>query len=120
MRAYLLIPGGFVLSVLASATVSLVLPADWRAVAVGGAVAVYALWSRSALAGLATGLMAWCFVTGFVVNAAGELTFAAPDLVRMLVFLAVGLVGGVPELLKRLHALLNQPLPQARRPRSAS
>ncbi|MFC4114496.1 hypothetical protein [Nonomuraea zeae] len=94
-----LIPGGFGLSVLACAAVALTLPAPEvvpRAVVMGAVVAAYALWSRSVLAGLATGVMAWCFTTGFLVNAAGELTFTPGDLVRLTAFLALGLGGGVP------------------------
>ena len=36
------------------------------------------------------GLVAWALFTGFVTNRFGQLTFAAPDLVRLVLLLAVG------------------------------
>lgn len=39
-----------------------------------------------------TGLSAWGFFTGFVVNAGGQLTFAHDDLTRMLLLVAVGVL----------------------------
>ncbi|GGS97372.1 hypothetical protein ACFFV7_21740 [Nonomuraea spiralis] len=96
-----LIVGGFVLSVSACAAVSLVLPGDavtLRVVVMGAVVPIYSFWSRSAVAGPATAVMSWFFATGFLVNGAGELTFASADVVRALVFLALGFAGGLPVL----------------------
>lgn len=87
-----LIPGGFALAVVACAGAAF-LPADWQIYAMAAAVGAYALWSRSALAGLATGVMAWFFTTGFLVNGAGELSFGGADLLRLGILMAPGLLG---------------------------
>lgn len=87
-----LIPGGFAVAVAACVGASF-LPAEWQAYAMAAAVGVYALWSRNVLAGLATGVMAWFFATGFLVNGAGELTFGSADLVRLGILMAPGLLG---------------------------
>lgn len=62
-----------------------------------GAVAMGSLLVLSCLAlpvryAAATGLCAWAFLTGFVVNTGGQLTFAHDDLTRMLLLVAVGVL----------------------------
>jgi hypothetical protein len=41
--------------------------------------------------GIGVGAAAWAWITGFVVNAYGDLTFTGPDLVRLALMLSCGL-----------------------------
>ncbi|SPL88612.1 unnamed protein product [[Actinomadura] parvosata subsp. kistnae] len=54
---------------------------------------VFGAWAVRFLAALCAGVMAWCFATGFLVNAAGELTFGHADLVRLTAFMVVAVAG---------------------------
>ncbi|MBT2234840.1 hypothetical protein [Nonomuraea sp. NEAU-A123] len=89
-----LIPAGFVCAVggcvMAAMTVS---QTTARVIPVAVAVGLFAFWARHYLAAFATGAMAWCFVTGFLVRAEGELAFGPDDLVRLAALAAVALAG---------------------------
>lgn len=90
----LLLAGGFAVTVLACAVVAAAVPGTRARVWVMAAVVtVFAARARSVPAALVTALTAWCFTTGFLVNAAGTLTFGRSDLVRLGVFAAGGLAG---------------------------
>ncbi|MER5650058.1 hypothetical protein [Streptosporangium sp. NPDC002524] len=87
--------GGFVAVVAAAAGASLLLaPAEVTGRVLIMAIVVCAHAARGVRAGvaLATAVMAWFFCTGFLVNAAGELSFGRPDLLRLglLVVVALG------------------------------
>jgi hypothetical protein len=100
-----LIPLGFVVVVAVCAAASLALPAGVvRVTAMGVAVVAFAGWARSLTAASATAVTAWFFATGFLVNAAGELTFASPDLVRLGAFAGAGLVGSAFAVSRDLRA----------------
>ncbi|MER6951785.1 hypothetical protein ABT294_48000 [Nonomuraea sp. NPDC000554] len=88
-----LIAGAFALVVAACAVAALIVPAAEGVVALAAVVGAFSIWSRHLVAGLASGAMAWCFATGFLVNDMGTLTFTAPDGVRLVAFLAVGAAG---------------------------
>ncbi|MFE3451295.1 hypothetical protein ACFXJ8_20460 [Nonomuraea sp. NPDC059194] len=95
--------GGFVVSVAACAAVAALVPEGTpRVVAMAAVAGTFAIWSRSPLAAAATALMTWLFTTGFLVNAAGELTFTRSDLVRLGVFGTAALVGLVAGALFRV------------------
>jgi len=89
-----LIPAGFVFAVggcvMAAMTVS---QTTARVILVAVAVGLFAIWAKHYLAALATGAMAWCFVTGFLVHAEGELAFGTDDLVRLAALAAAALAG---------------------------
>ncbi|MFD1541843.1 hypothetical protein [Nonomuraea guangzhouensis] len=89
-----LIPAGFVCAVggcvLAAMTVS---QTTARVILVAVTVGLFAIWARHYFAALATGAMAWCFVTGFLVHAEGELAFGPGDLVRLAALAAAALAG---------------------------
>ncbi|TDD44034.1 hypothetical protein E1286_27825 [Nonomuraea terrae] len=99
--AGLLVAGGFAVTVLACAVVAAAVPGTRARVWVMAAVVtVFAARARDVPAALVTALTAWCFTTGFLVNALGTLTFGRSDLVRLGVFAAGGLAGaGLPRLL---------------------
>lgn len=59
-------------------------------VAYVGACGVCALLLPPGYAAL-TGLSGWAFLTGFVVNTAGRLTFAVPDLERLALLVALSI-----------------------------
>ncbi|WP_157251611.1 hypothetical protein [Nonomuraea typhae] len=94
METRFLIVGGFVAAVLSSAVAALLfLEPGARVAVVAVLVGAYATWGRSLAAALATGVMAWMFATGFLVNGLGVLSFSPDDLVRLAVLLAVGVSG---------------------------
>jgi hypothetical protein len=81
-------------AIFVAATVCHVLRTDVRAgaLAVGGVLLLSCLVLPVRYAA-ASGLCAWAFLTGFVVNAGGQLTFDRDDLARMLVLVAAGVLG---------------------------
>ncbi|MEU4223821.1 hypothetical protein AB0F17_05970 [Nonomuraea sp. NPDC026600] len=89
-----LIPAGFVFAVggcvMAAMTVS---QTTERVALVAVAVGLFAIWARHYLAAFATGAMAWCFATGFLVHAEGELAFGPGDLVRLAALAVAALAG---------------------------
>ncbi|MFI6499592.1 hypothetical protein [Nonomuraea typhae] len=102
-----LIVGGFVTAVLSSAVAALLFPEPGARVAVVALlVGGYAMWGRSLVSALATGVTAWMFATGFLVNGLGVLSFSSDDLVRLAVLLGVGaaghLLGAGPALVRAL------------------
>ncbi|MER7500647.1 hypothetical protein AB0L05_16915 [Nonomuraea pusilla] len=66
-----------------------------RVVLVAAAVGLFGAWAGSDVAAVVTGLMAWCFATGFLVHTGGELAFERADLDRLGVFLVVAVAGSV-------------------------
>ncbi|GAA3668617.1 hypothetical protein GCM10022224_035980 [Nonomuraea antimicrobica] len=89
-----LLPAGFVYAIGACAVAALAFAetAD-RVVLVAVEVGVFGAWAGHYLAAPVTGVMAWCFTTGFLVHAEGELTFEAADLERLVTFTVAALVG---------------------------
>ncbi|WP_143078642.1 hypothetical protein [Nonomuraea pusilla] len=73
-----------------------------RVVLVAAAVGLFGAWAGSDVGAVLTGLMAWCFATGFLVHTGGELAFERPDLDRLGVFLVVAVAGSVLGHLRRL------------------
>lgn len=57
------------------------------------AVGLFGAWAGSHLAAAMTGLMAWCFTTGFLVHAGGTLVFGHADLDRLGAFIVVAVAG---------------------------
>ncbi|MFI6909842.1 hypothetical protein ACIBKY_51865 [Nonomuraea sp. NPDC050394] len=91
-----LVVGAFVTAVLSCAVAAPLFPeAAARTAVVALLVGAYSLWGRSPLVALAAAGMAWLFVTGFLVNGLGVLTFAEGDLVRLGVLVAAGIGGYV-------------------------
>ncbi|GAA3248508.1 hypothetical protein [Nonomuraea helvata] len=91
-----LLPVGFGCAVATCALASLTLfETTARVALMGVAVGVFGLWARRYLAALATGVMAWCFATGFLVHTEAELAFGHNDLVRLAAFTVIALVGCV-------------------------
>ncbi|MBB5082640.1 hypothetical protein [Nonomuraea endophytica] len=89
-----LVVGAFVTAVLSCAVAAPLFPeAVARTVVVAVLAGAYSLWGRSLLVALAAAGMAWLFVTGFLVNGLGVLTFAEGDLIRLGV-LAAAAIGG--------------------------
>ncbi|MEU7900393.1 hypothetical protein AB0B45_47120 [Nonomuraea sp. NPDC049152] len=90
-----LIAGGFVVSVLSCAVIAPLFPGTAsRVAAMAFLVSAYAMWGRSLVSALAAAAMAWMFLTGFLVNAIGLLTFSRADLVRLVALLGAGLLSG--------------------------
>lgn len=84
--------GAFALLLALAAACTALRPAPTAALCVyAGACVLCCSWLTVTPA-LAVGLSAWAFVTGFAVNALGQLTFAVPDLVRLAALVAVCLV----------------------------
>ncbi|MGW0801486.1 hypothetical protein [Nonomuraea sp. NPDC002799] len=89
-----LLPAGFVLAVGACVVAAVAFAEiSARVVLVTVAVGLFGVWARRYLAALATGVMAWCFATGFLVHAAGELAFQPDDLARLGTISVAALVG---------------------------
>ncbi|MFI7611254.1 hypothetical protein ACIBP6_08555 [Nonomuraea terrae] len=113
--AGLLVAGGFAVTVLACAVVAAAVPgAPARVWVMAAVVTVFAARARDVPAALVTALTAWCFTTGFLANALGTLTFGRSDLVRLGVFAAGGLAGGLAG--AGLPRLLAAPPPAVRVP----
>ncbi|MER6950380.1 hypothetical protein ABT294_40810 [Nonomuraea sp. NPDC000554] len=90
----MLLPAGFICAVGTCAVASLAFSETAARVAVmAAAVGLFGSWARRYLAALATGVMAWCFATGFLTHAKGELAFGPDDLLRLAAFTAVALAG---------------------------
>ncbi|MEU8276375.1 hypothetical protein ACFYOK_33785 [Microbispora bryophytorum] len=90
-----LVVGGFVSAVLSCVAAALAFSdIPDRVVTVAIVVGVYAARGRSLVSASATAIMAWMFLTGFLVNDAGTLTFSPADMVRLGILLATGLLGG--------------------------
>jgi hypothetical protein len=88
------IPAGFVFVVGLCAVAALTFPQSVaRVVVMGVGVGAFGAWAVHYPAVLCTGAMAWCFTTGFLVNAAGELTFGREDLLRLAAFTGVAVAG---------------------------
>ncbi len=99
-----LLVGGFVSAVLSCAAAALAFSdIPDRVVTVAITVAVYATRGRSLISASATATMAWMFLTGFLVNDAGTLTFSPDDRVRLGILLATGLLGGAVGVLRALQ-----------------
>ncbi|GLX09051.1 hypothetical protein Misp03_59770 [Microbispora sp. NBRC 16548] len=99
-----LLVGGFVSAVLSCAAAALAFSdIPDRVVTVAITVAVYATRGRSLISASATATMAWMFLTGFLVNDAGTLTFSPDDRVRLGILLAIGLLGGAVGVLRALQ-----------------
>lgn len=100
--------GGFLVVVGSTVTASLLFsPSELsgRVLIMMIAVCGYAAREIPRSISLATAVMAWLFTTGFLVNAAGELTFGRPDLLRLgLLLLAVALTGGTRTAINHLQA----------------
>ncbi|MFG1707858.1 hypothetical protein ACFLIM_32090 [Nonomuraea sp. M3C6] len=89
-----LLPAGFVFVVGACAVAALAFSeATARVSVMAVAVGLFGVWARRYLAALATGVMAWCFASGFLVHAEGELAFGRDDLVRLAAFVIVAVAG---------------------------
>ncbi|MEV1172305.1 hypothetical protein [Nonomuraea sp. NPDC049784] len=112
-----LLPAGFGFAVGACAVASLTFSETTARVAlVGVAVGVFGAWARRYLAALATGVMAWCFATGFLAHTEGELAFGHDDLVRLAAFTVVALVGcawGCVRRMRRPYRLMRADLRRA-------
>ncbi|MFB9964848.1 hypothetical protein [Sinosporangium siamense] len=67
-------------------------------------VGMFAATGVSALAALATGVIAWLFTTGFLVNTAGELSLSASDALRLVALVCIAAAGAAAS------ALFRQPL----------
>ncbi|MGW4797793.1 hypothetical protein ACWEPC_35770 [Nonomuraea sp. NPDC004297] len=97
MRAHsweILLPAGFGCAAAACCVAAVTFPEPVARVGlVGVAVALFGAWARHYLAAPLTGLMSWCFVTGFLVHTRGELAFASDDLVRLAELVAVAVAG---------------------------
>ncbi len=90
----MLLPAGFVCAVGACAVASLAFSESTaRVVVMVVVVGLFGAWARRWPAALATGVIAWCFATGFLVHGGGELSFGADDLVRLAAYTAVALMG---------------------------
>ena len=89
-----LLPPGFIFAVGGCAMAAMTVTETMaRVILVAAVVGLFAVWARRCLAVLATGTMAWCFETGFLVHAEGELTFGRDDLVRLAALTATALAG---------------------------
>ncbi|WP_204039709.1 hypothetical protein [Acrocarpospora phusangensis] len=66
-----------------------------RVAVIAAVVGLFGGWARHMGAALLTGVIAWLFATGFLVNTVGLLTFTGPDLVRLAVLLGAAVTGGV-------------------------
>ncbi|MFI7131603.1 hypothetical protein ACIBQ1_38415 [Nonomuraea sp. NPDC050153] len=90
----MLLPAGFACAVGGCVVASLAFSESTaRVVVMAVVVGMFGAWARRYPAALATGVMSWCFATGFLVHAGGELAFGADDLVRLGAFTAVALMG---------------------------
>ncbi|XVQ85869.1 hypothetical protein ACQP2K_00070 [Microbispora siamensis] len=98
-----LLVGGFVSAVLSCAAALAFSDIADRVVTVAITVAVYAARGRSLISASATATMAWTFLTGFLVNDAGTLTFSSADMARLGILLATGLLGGAVGVLRALQ-----------------
>ncbi|SDJ73363.1 hypothetical protein [Nonomuraea jiangxiensis] len=93
-RAEVLLPVGFACAIGACVTAALVfIETTARVALMVAAVGLFGVWARRCLPALAAGVMAWCFATGFLVHAKGELSFGTGDLFRLGVFAASALTG---------------------------
>ncbi|WP_155346096.1 hypothetical protein [Acrocarpospora pleiomorpha] len=83
--------------ILACSTVALGIPATeigTRVAVIAAVVGLFGAWARHMGAALVTAVMAWFFATGFLVNAAGLLTFVGQDFIRLTVLLGASITGG--------------------------
>ncbi|MEV0615366.1 hypothetical protein AB0I81_18760 [Nonomuraea sp. NPDC050404] len=88
------IPAGFVFVIGLCAVAAVAFPQSTaRVVVMGVGIGAFGVWVVRYLAALCAGVMAWCFTTGFLVNASGELTVGREDLVRLATFIVVAVVG---------------------------
>ncbi|MBF8185037.1 hypothetical protein ITP53_04645 [Nonomuraea sp. K274] len=88
-----LIPAGFGAVLGGCAVAALAFPERTaRVVVMAVAVGLFGVWARRLPAALATGVMAWCFATGFLVHGGGELAFGHDDLVRLAAFTVVAVM----------------------------
>ncbi|GGO26333.1 hypothetical protein GCM10011574_58540 [Microbispora bryophytorum] len=84
-------------------------------------VGVYAARGRSPVSASATATMAWMFLTGFLVNDAGTLTFSPADRVRLGILLATGVSAVRWAMLQSLCHITESPgCPAPRRPATAT
>jgi hypothetical protein len=98
---------------------------DTATVDLAGAALLALGWALPRTMALCLAPVAWAFVTGFVVNGLGQLTFHDDDLRRLAVFALVGLIGALlprgaslaePRTRARSHLYLEDPVhPGSRR-----
>jgi hypothetical protein len=76
-----------------------------RVIVVAAIVGLFAAWAANRFAALAMGAMAWCFTTGFLVHAEGELEFGRDDLGKLAAFTVVALASWACGNMRRAHRL---------------